>query len=99
MLTDNEPGYCLYFISEIIKAEDLGMEISKFVISCLDFDIMTVSESLEINYNYNRASKNDPIGSFLGCSLFLKNEGEIESYYKYPDGCGYLGVSTKNEIN
>jgi hypothetical protein len=95
MANDREPGYYLYFLSEISKAEEMGMEIYKFVISCSDFEIMRESESLGINFNYNKAFKNDPIGSVFGCFLFLKNDGEIESYYKYPDGCGYLGVSTK----
>ena len=99
MFNDNGLDYYLYFLSEISKSEKMGMEISKFVISCSDFEIMRESESLRINFNYNRASKNDPIGSIFGCFLFLKNDGEIESYYKHPDGCGYLGVSTKDEIN
>ncbi len=99
MVGDNEPGYYLYFISEMAKAEEMGMEISKFVISCLDFDVMTISEALAVNLNYKRASKDDPIGFVFGCSLFLKDGGEIESYYKHPNGCGYLGVSTKEGID
>ena len=87
-----------YFMSEIANAEEKGIEISKFIISNSDFNIMTISESFRINYNLKGVSKNDPIGYIFGGSLHLKDEGEIESYYTCPEERGYLGISTKDEV-
>ncbi len=86
---------CNYFMLEIEQAEGRGLEISKFIISFSDFNIMTASD-FRISYNLNRASKDEPIGTIFGCSLHLKDSGDMESYYVYPEG--YLGVITKDEI-
>ncbi len=88
-----------YFIREILKAQDQSKEISRFIMSYPDFGVLSICILNGIDYNFNRKESYEPIANLYGVPLYLKENGNVESHYKYPQSCGYLGILTKNEIN